>query len=215
MSNRASIEHQIQLAIEILKRGGIVAFPTDTVYGLGVDPCNERAVERIFKVKSRPPNLQLPLLLADVSDFTKVASEVPEVAWQLAEHFLPGGLTLVLRKSPWVPSAVTAGGDTIAVRIPDHPITIALIRGLGNPLVGTSANISGMPSAVTADEVREQLGEQVDIIVDGGRCPGTIESTVIDVTGETPTIIREGAVSQEEIAKTCGLLLANVHPKER
>ena len=215
MSNRASIENQIQLAIEILKRGGIVAFPTDTVYGLGADPCNEQAVERIFKVKSRPPNLQLPLLLADVSDFTKVASEVPEIAWQLAEHFLPGGLTLVLRKSPWVPSAVTAGGDTIAVRIPDHHITIALIRGLGNPLVGTSANISGMPSAVTADEVREQLGEQVDIIVDGGRCPGTIESTVIDVTGETPTIIREGAVSQEEIAKTCGLLLATVHHRER
>ncbi len=210
MSDRPTIEQQIELAIDLLKSGGIVAFPTDTVYGLGADPFNEEAVERIYRAKRRARNLPLPLLLASKSDLTRVAAVVPEVAWRLAEHLLPGGLTLVLKKSPWVPSSVTAGGDTIAVRIPDHHIPIALIRGLGTPLVGTSANISGKPSAVTADEVHEQLGAEVDLIIDGGECPGGIESTVIDVSSEVPTIIREGAVSQEEIAKTCGSLLPKI-----
>ncbi len=210
MSNRPTIEQQIQLAIDILKSGGIVAFPTDTVYGLGASPSNEQAVERIYRAKKRAHNLPLPLLLADRSELTKVAMVVPQVAWRLAEHLLPGGLTLVLRKSPWVPSAVTGGGDTIAVRIPNHHIPIALIQGLGTPLVGTSANVSGKPSPVTADEVHEQLGGEVDLIIDGGECPGGIESTVIDVSGEVPTIIREGAVSQEEIAKTCGSPLRKI-----
>ncbi len=213
MSNPPTIEQQIELAIEILNSGGIVAFPTDTVYGLGANPSNEQAVERIYRAKKRARSLPLPLLLADKSDLAKVATVVPEVAWRLAEHLLPGGLTLVLRKSPWVPSAVTAGGDTIAVRIPDHPIPIALIQGLGTPLAGTSANISGKPSPVTADEVHEQLGGEVDLIIDGGECPGGIESTVIDVSSEVPTIIREGAVSREEIAKTCGLFLREIQPE--
>lgn len=204
MSNRLTIVQQIQLATDILKGGGIVAFPTDTVYGLGASPLNEQAIEKIYRVKKRPRNQPLPLLLADETDLTEVARVVPEIALRLAEHFLPGGLTLVLGKSPWVPSAITAGGDTIAVRIPNHYIPIALIRGLGAPLVGTSANISEGPSAITANEARQQLGTEVDLIIDGGRCPGGIESTVIDLSGEVPTIIREGAVSWEEIAKTCG-----------
>jgi len=210
VSDRPTIEQQIELAIDILKSGGVVAFPTDTVYGLGANPSNEQAVEKIYRVKKRARNRPLPLLLADKSDLTRVATVVPEVAWRLAEHLLPGGLTLVLRKSAWVPSAVTAGGGTIAVRIPNHHIPIALIQGLGTPLVGTSANISGKPSPLTANEVHEQLGEEVDLIIDGGECPGGIESTVIDVSGEVPTIIREGAVSQEEIAKTCGSLLRKI-----
>jgi L-threonylcarbamoyladenylate synthase len=204
VSNRPSIEQQIELAVEILKSGGIVAYPTDTVYGLGADPANEQAVEKIYRVKKRSPDLPLPLLLADVSDLIKVASTVPGIAWELAEHFLPGGLTLVLRKSPWVPGTVTAGGDTIAVRVPNHPVPTTLIRRLGMPLVGTSANISGKTSPVTADEVYGQLGDEVDLIIDGGRCPGGIESTVIDISGEIPTIVREGIISREEITKVCG-----------
>jgi len=204
VSNRPDIEQQINLAVEILKDGGIVAYPTDTVYGLGANPANEQAIEKIYRVKKRTHDLPLPLLLADISDLLKVASVVPDIAWQLAEHFLPGGLTLVLKKSPWVPSAVTAGGDTIAVRVPNHHVPTAIIRGLGAPLVGTSANISGKPSPVTADEVYEQLGEKVDLIIDGGMCPGGIESPVMDVSGETPAIIREGTVSREEIVKACG-----------
>ena len=206
MSKQLSVEQQIKLAIAILKKGGIVAFPTDTVYGLGADLLNEQAIDRIYKVKKRPPNLPLPLLLAEKSDLLKVASVVPEIAWQLAERFLPGGLTLVLRKSPWVPSAVTAGGDTIAVRIPDHPVPIALIRGLGTPIVGTSANLSGRSSPVTAEEVRQQLGDEVDLIIDGGRCPGGTESTVLDLSSKVPALIRAGAIPRAELAKLCGPL---------
>ena len=206
MPKQPPVEKQIELAIATLKKGGIVAYPTDTVYGLGADPLNAQAVAKIYKVKRRPHNLPLPLLLAEKSDLQKVASVVPEIAWQLAERFLPGGLTLVLKKSPWVPDIVTAGGDTIAVRIPNHPVSIALIRGLGNPIVGTSANLSGSPSPFTAEEVRQQLGDAVDLIIDGGRCPGGIESTVLDVSGEVPTLVREGAIPKSELEKICGPL---------
>jgi len=208
MSKQPTIEKQIKLAIATLKKGGIVAFPTDTVYGLGADPLNKHAIDQIYRIKKRPPNLPLPLLLAEKSDLLKVASVVPEIAWQLAERFLPGGLTLVLRKSPWVPSTVTASGDTIAVRIPDHSIPISLIRGLGSPIIGTSANLSGRPSPVTAEEVREQLGEGVDLIINGGRCPGGTESTVLDVSGKIPTLVREGAIPKEKIEGICGPLLS-------
>jgi len=206
MPKKPSIETQIKLAIAVLKKGGIVAFPTDTVYGLGADPLNAQAVARIYKVKKRPLNLPLPLLIADKSELPKVASVVPEIAWQLAELFLPGGLTLVLRKSALVPDTVTCGGDTVAVRIPDHPVVIALILGLGTPIVGTSANLSGMPSPVTAEEVREQLDDEVDLIIDGGRCPGGTESTVLDVTGKVPVLLREGAIPGTELTKLCGPL---------
>jgi L-threonylcarbamoyladenylate synthase len=206
MPNLSYLERQVKQAIDVLKNGGIVALPTDTVYGLGADPLNRRAVDKVYRVKKRPYNQALPLLLADKSDLTKVASVIPEIAWKLAERFLPGGLTLVLKKSPWVPSNITAGGDTIAVRIPNHPIPIALIKALGNPIVGTSANISGRPSPVTAAEVREQLGREVDLIIDGGRSPGGIESTVLDVSGKTPTLLREGAVPRKELEKICGPL---------
>ena len=210
MPEQSAIEKQIVLAISILKKGGVVAFPTDTVYGIGANPLNAQAVARIYRVKKRPPDLPLPLLLAEKSDLPRVASVVPDIAWQLAERFLPGGLTLVLRKSPWVPRAVTAGGDTIAVRIPDHPIPVALIRGLGNPIVGTSANLSGRPSPVTAEEIRQQLDDAADLIIDGGRCPGGTESTVLDVSGEVPTLVREGAIPRSELEKVCGPLLAGM-----
>ena len=207
MSDSLSIEQQIVRAVEILKSGGIVAFPTDTVYGLGANPFIAKAVERIYKVKRRARDLPLPLLLADRSDIEKVAATIPDTAWLLTEHFLPGGITLVLKSSSWVPSYIRAGGDTVAVRIPDHHVPIALIRGLGLPLVGTSANISGRPSPTTAEEVNEQLGGQIDLVIDRGRCPSCAESTVIDVTGVLPSIVREGAVSRKEILEACGPIL--------
>ncbi len=210
MPEQATIEKQIKLAVAILKKGGIVAFPTDTVYGLGADPLNARAVDRIYDVKKRPRNLPLPLLLAEKSDLPKVADVVPEVAWRLAERFFPGGLTLVLRKSSWVPDTVTAGGDTVAVRIPDHPIPIALIRGLGTPIVGTSANLSGKPSQVTSEEVRHQLGDAADLIINGGRRPGGTESTVLDVSGKVPVLVREGAIPRAELKKVCSSILVNM-----
>jgi len=198
------IQKQVEQGISILKQGGIVAFPTDTVYGLGACVSIHQAVERVYAVKGRPRNMALPLLLADTSQITKVAYPVPPIAWLLIDNFLPGALTIVLPRSNSVPDIITGGGATVAVRIPAHPIPVALAKGLGTPIVGTSANLSGKPSALTADEVNSQFGNKIDLIIDGGRCPGGKESTVVDVTGETPVILREGAISREEIERVCG-----------
>ncbi len=197
------MEGQIHQAIDTLKNGGIVAFPTDTVYGLGASAFDEGAVLRVYEAKGKPRRLALPLLLADVSQIGAVARDVPEIAWRLAKHFLPGGLTLVLYKSPSVSSLITGEGEKIAVRVPAHPIPIALIEGLGTPITGTSANLTGSPSPLTAQEVYHQLGDRVDLIIDGGRCPGDVASTVLDLTAEPPRILREGAISREEIATVC------------
>ena len=198
------IQQQVELGVSVLKRGGLVAFPTDTVYGLGAGANIPQAVARVYQVKKRPPNMALPLLLADVSQISEVAEPVPAIVWLLANKFLPGALTIVLYKSGSVPDIVTAGGRTVAIRIPAHPVPVALARGLGAPVVGTSANLSGKPSALTADEVHSQFGDKVDLVIDGGRCSGGRESTIIDVTGEVPIVLREGAISVEELKQVCG-----------
>jgi L-threonylcarbamoyladenylate synthase len=148
--------------------------------------------------------MALPLLLARVSQIAEVAEPVPRIAWLLADKFLPGALTLVLPRSNSVPDIVTAGGVTVAVRIPAHPIPVALIEGLEAPLIGTSANLSGQPSALTADEVYSQFGDRIDLVIDGGRCPGGRESTVVDATGETPVVLREGAIARERLEQVWG-----------
>lgn len=199
------MDDHIEQAIDILKRGGIVAFPTDTVYGLGANAHDEGAVLRVYEAKGKPRNLPLPLLLGDVSQIAAVARDVPEIAWRLVQQFLPGALTLVLYRSPSVSSVITGGGEKVAVRMPDHPIPIALIEGLRAPITGTSANLTGSPSPITAQEVHYQMGDRVDLIIDGGRCPGGIASTVLDLTGEAPSILREGAISREEIERACGV----------
>ena len=199
----SSIEKQVERGISILKQGGIVAFPTDTVYGLGACASIGRAVERVYQIKERPRNMALPLLLAHISQISEVAHPVPQIAWLLADSFLPGGLTLVLHKSGSVPAIITAGGDTVAVRVPSHPIALMLIKGVGAPIVGTSANLSGKPSALTAGEVYSQLGDNIDLIIDGGGCPGGKESTIVDVTGEMPVVLREGAISREKLEQVC------------
>jgi L-threonylcarbamoyladenylate synthase len=199
----SSIQQQVEQGITILKQGGIVAFPTDTVYGLGAAINSDQAVARVYIVKERPRNMALPLLLADKSQISKIAHPVPPIAWLLADKFLPGALTMVLFKSKSVPAIVTGSGKTVAIRIPDHPIPISLARGLRTPIVGTSANLSGKPSSLTAEEVYAQLGEEVDLIIDGGRSPGDEESTIVDLTGETPLVLREGAISREELKQVC------------
>lgn len=195
-----SLQQQVEQGISVLKEGGIVVFPTDTVYGLGASISIGRAVEQVYQVKQRPRNMALPLLLADKSQIEEVAKIVPQVVWLLADRFLPGALTLVLPKSESVSDMVTGGDKTVAIRIPAHPIPVALIRGVGAPIVGTSANLSGQPSALTAEDVHTQLGDKIDLIIDGGRCPGGLESTIVDLTGETPVILREGAISREELS---------------
>jgi L-threonylcarbamoyladenylate synthase len=195
----SSLQKQVEQGISILKEGGIVAFPTDTVYGLGAAVNLPRAVARVYEVKGRAKNTPLPLLLADKSQIEEVAETVPPIARLLAEKFLPGGLTMVLFKSKSVPDTVTGGGKTVAIRIPAHPVPLALARGVGTPIIGTSANLSGQPSALTAEEVYAQLDGRVDLIIDGGRCLGGKESTIVDLTGKTPLVLREGVISRKEL----------------
>ncbi len=201
------IQQQVDRGLAILKRGGIVACPTDTVYGLGACANLHQAVERVYQVKERPRSMALPLLLAHTLQISEVAEPVPPIAWLLAHTFLPGALTIVLHKSNSVPDIITGGGITVAVRIPAHPIPVALADGLGMPIVGTSANLSGKPSVLTADKVYAQFGDKVDLVIDGGRCPGSRESTIVDVTGETPVVLREGAISKEELKRVCGSIV--------
>jgi len=180
----SDIKKQVKKGIAILQQGGIVAYPTDTVYGLGACMNMRQAVERIYQVKRRPMDMALPLLVANFSQIEELAETVPTIALKLISQFLPGALTIVFPASPSVPDIITAGGTTVAVRIPAHPIPLALIEGIGAPLVGTSANVSGKPSPLTAAEVYDQLGDELDPIIDDGQpCPGTA-STIVDVTGE-------------------------------
>ena len=196
---------QFQEAIAVLRRGGVVAFPTDTLYGLGADALNTRAVERLFSIKARPRDMALPLLLADVEDISSVAIDIPDEAWLLAKRFLPGPLTLLLYKARHIPDIVTAGSPKVAVRVPDHPVPRALAKGLGRPITGTSANLSGSPGATIASQVREQLGSAVELIIDGGPTPGDTPSTVVDVTEEGLRVVREGVISGHDLEEACGV----------
>jgi L-threonylcarbamoyladenylate synthase len=182
----------------ILKKGGVIAFPTDTVYGLGADAFNSTAVQRIYGIKHRSKSQPFPLLIADAKQLTGLVEPIPELARFLASQFWPGGITLVLSKKDTVP-AYLASGPTIAVRVPNHPACLALLEELAGPLIGTSANLSGQPPALTADEVRQQLGGRIDLIIDGGKCPGGKESTIVDVSREPPAILRQGIVPSHEI----------------
>ena len=179
----SDLQQQVEKGISILKQGGIVAFPTDTVYCLSACVNISQAVKLVYMAKQRPWSKALPLLLTSISQIGEVARSVPEIVWLLARNFMPGALTIVLPKSSSVPDIVTAGSETVAVRIPAHPVPIALIEGSGTPIVGTSANLSGHPSALTAEEVYSQFGDKIDLVIDGGRCSGGKESTIIDVTG--------------------------------
>jgi L-threonylcarbamoyladenylate synthase len=193
-------QRELNKGVEILQKGGVIAFPTDTVYGLGADAFNPTAVERIYEIKNRPKYQQFPLLIADIERLVSLAEPIPEIAWFLARRFWPGGLTLVLPKTDSLP-AYLASRPTIAVRIPNHPACQALIQHLGNPIIGTSANISDQPSALTAEEVAQQLGGKIDLIINGGKCPGGKESTIVDVTREAPVILRQGIIPSNEIDK--------------
>lgn len=189
----------LERAARCLLEGGLVAIPTDTLYGLAAAASNDRAVRRLFEVKERPSDRPLPILIASTGDADLIATDIPPVARRLMEAFWPGGLTLVLSRHPGFRSLALAGGDTVAVRVPDHPVALELLRRLGEPITGTSANLSGLPGPRTAEEVRRQLGDRVDLIVDGGPCPGGIESTVVDCTVDPPRLLREGAVSTAQI----------------
>jgi len=193
----ASRSGSIERAVVVLRGGGVVAFPTDTVYGLGAHSFIASAIEKLYEVKERGRQKAIPLLIARVEDVVTVAVQVPEMAWRLAEHFWPGPVTLVLPQADAVLDVLTGGANSVAVRVPAHATALRLISALGVPLAATSANLSGQPEAVTAEEVREVLGERVELILDGGRCPGGVPSTVVDVTTVPPIIRRRGALVTE------------------
>jgi L-threonylcarbamoyladenylate synthase len=190
---------QVNQAVAILRGGGIVAYPTDTVYGLGADIYNDEAVARVYSIKERPLNQPLPVLISDISQTGMLTGDQGNPAQLLMKRYWPGGLTIIFHKSPEFNSLVLAGRDKIGIRIPDHDITRAMIAKLGRPIAGTSANLHDGPAALTADEVRAQLGGRVDFILDGGTCPGGMESTVIDLTVDPPAIVRRGVIAKEEI----------------
>jgi L-threonylcarbamoyladenylate synthase len=190
---------QLTQAAALLHAGDLVAFPTDTVYGVGAIAWNREAVGKLYVAKLRALDKAIPILLADAADLAQVARDVSPAIRRLAERFWPGPLTIILPRSAQVPDEVTAGGDSVAVRVPDHSLARTLIREAGAPLATTSANLSGGPSPVTAHEVSAQLAGRVAMILDGGRCPGGVASTVVDLTGSSPVILRPGPISLAEI----------------
>lgn len=187
----------IQVALQILREGGLVAFPTDTVYGVGTLVFDGKAVESIYVAKQRPIEKAIPVLMADAADMEKVGMDIPEVAYQLAARFFPGPLTCLIPKQPTLPESVSAT-ETVGVRVPDHEVARSLLRAAG-PMAVTSANISGQANPSTAQEVLAQLGGRIDLILDGGKTPGGVPSTLVDCTGKDLKILREGPISLAEI----------------
>ena len=194
----------IQRAAELLRAGGLVAFPTETVYGLGADATSAAAVAKIFAAKGRPSTNPLIVHAADAATARRFAADWPLAASRLAEHYWPGPLTLVLPKSATIVPAVTAGLDTVGLRVPDHPLALSLLKQFAGPVAAPSANRSNRVSPTTADHVRDELGDAVDVILDGGPCRVGIESTVLDLTTPRPTILRPGGVSREQIEAVIG-----------
>ena len=195
---------QVPAAIDILKKGGVVAVPTDTLYGLAADALIEAGVARVFSLKGRPRGVALPLLLADTSDISEYAAHVPDEAWTLAIRFWPGPLTIVLRKADAVPDLVSGGKDTVALRVPDHTLVRSIVRGLGAPVTGTSANRSGRPGLTSAKAVQAEFQGEVDLVVDGGEAPEGTPSTILDLSSGAPRILRHGAVTQKDLEEVLG-----------
>lgn len=205
MPEKSNIDEQIKKGIEVLEKGGIVAFPTDTVYSLGALITNKSAIERVFEIKGRDKTKALPVLVADASQMKEYALKMPDIACRLSQRFLPGALTLVLPKTSLISDEITGGAGTVALRIPDNEIALALIKGVGMPITGTSANLSGERSTLTAEEVKGQIGDKVDYIIDGGRVKGGLESTIVDFSGDKPNIIRQGSIPKSELELFCNL----------
>lgn len=194
----------VERAAVILRQGGLVAFPTDTLYALGADASNRQAVKRVFAVKGRNPGSPIPLLVADLTMAIQLVGELPEAAMRLAGRYWPGPLTLVVPAPRSIYTALTAGTSRIGLRVPDAPVALALIREFGGPVTGTSANRSGERDPLDANEVLHQLGDRVDVILDGGPLAAGRPSTVVDVTTSPPVIVRPGPVGQREIFDLLG-----------
>jgi L-threonylcarbamoyladenylate synthase len=197
-----SLRQGIRKARKILLKGGIVALPTESFYGLGADATNPQVLTRIFTIKKRSPALPILILLSSLEELEKYVQSVPPQAKRMGEKFWPGGLTMIFRSSALLPPILTADTGKVGIRISGHPVAHALSKSLPVPITGTSANISGMPPCTTADQVLGCLGADVDLILDGGPTQGEYPSTVLDVTMDPPVIVREGIIKAEEIIQS-------------
>lgn len=197
-------EENLQAAAHALRAGQLVAFPTETVYGLGANALDQSAVQKIFIAKGRPVTNPIIVHVADVSNVKAVVADWPKNAQRLADRFWPGPLTLVLPKHAGLPNDVTAGGPTVGVRMPNHPVALTLLRMAGIPIAAPSANRSTELSPTAAQHVVKSLEGQVEFIIDGGPCPGGIESTVLDLTSDPPRILRPGLITAQQLEQVIG-----------
>ena len=201
----------LSVAVQALKNGEVIGLPTETVYGLAADAMNVSAVRKIFALKGRPVDHPLIVHIADSSQLSTWAVDIPEEAFVLAQHFWPGPLTMILRKHPSVPDAVTGGQDTVGLRCPAHPLALVLLQQLGSGVAAPSANRFGRISPTTAQHVRNEFGDAVPVVLDGGECEVGIESTIIDLSSEQPRLLRPGMISQDDIESVIGTIAANAH----
>ncbi len=200
-------EKIVKKAARIIKDGGLVAFPTETVYGLGADALNEEAVRKIFEVKGRSLDKPLSILIGNKEELSKYIQGIPKAAEILIERFWPGPLTLIFRASLFMPDIIRGTNNTIGIRMPDCKIARKIIQASGVPLACPSANLSGSPSPTKASEVAKNLGERITLLLDGGETKIGVESTVLDLTTYPPTMVREGALKREEIEEVVGKIL--------
>lgn len=201
-------EGAVERAVELLRRGGVVALPTETVYGLAANAEDELAVRRVFAIKGRPSTHPLIVHLARAEALGQWARAVPEEAWRLAEALWPGPLTLVLRRTERAADVVTGGQETVALRVPAHPLALAVLEGLGGGVAAPSANRFGRVSPTTAEHVRADLGSEVDLVLDGGPCTVGVESTIVDLSGSEPAVLRPGGLPVEEVERVLGRKVA-------
>jgi len=197
--NEKDLRNGVDRARHIILSGGIVAFPTESFYGLAVNASDENAIGRLFKIKKRMDNMPVLVLIPSLEYLKGYVADVPEIALRLIGRFWPGGLTLLFKAGSGISPLLTSGTGKIGVRISSHPLAAALARAVDSPITGTSANISGKPGCVTAKEVYSSLGRGVDLILDGGETKGGKGSTILDVTVNPPEIIREGMISREQL----------------
>ncbi|MEG1988310.1 MAG: L-threonylcarbamoyladenylate synthase [Oscillibacter sp.] len=202
--SQRELEEKIAAAAQILREGGLVGIPTETVYGLGANGLDEKAVGRIFEAKGRPQDNPLILHVTGAQWLPRYCEDIPPIAYVLARKFWPGPLTMILKRRPCVPDATTAGLDTVAMRCPDHPVTLAIIREAGIPIAAPSANTSGRPSCTTAADVMEDMGGKIEAVVDGGPCSVGVESTILDLTCTPPRLLRPGGLPLEELEQLIG-----------
>jgi L-threonylcarbamoyladenylate synthase len=211
LNTRIITDSNMTPAAEIIKNGGLVAVPTETVYGLAANGLDQNAVMKIYEVKNRPETKPISLLVTGMDGVEKFCRDIPEPAYFLAEKFWPGPLTMILKRQPNVPDIVTSGGDTVGVRCPDHPKTLELIRLSGVPLAAPSANLSGEPSPKNVDAVLKTFDGKIDCAVDGGACAVGTESTILDLTVAPARILRQGGLQRGELEgalKAAGVELA-------